>query len=349
MSETNNTAAKPVLLRRRCLRSHHAASSCRACVDACREEALFISDSQVGKRDTACVGCGACVASCPTQAWIPVLTDVLARKACLREGENSREVVLSCRQTSSKSKSTVSCLQQIEPEFLLKLVKDGAESLVFRTGGCAKCVRFNRKSCVSDLIEKARGLVEPFDKVEFKVVEEEPEVNLGRRFLFGRIFHENDPQKQAEDDGNRLAEYANEPWKVVPQKRQWLAAFANGQPDGKDKSALLGLWKVPSVDAKSCNGCSMCVPSCPTGALSLKRNGEDLVFSLKPVSCIGCGVCKDLCFANAISLKPVESAEVLRRKEPEELFRRGINRDLFNSTFESKTREIFKGVPIYST
>lgn len=51
------------------------------------------------------------------------------------------------------------------------------------------------------------------------------------------------------------------------------------------------------VDASSCTGCGVCLPSCPYGALLLDDEGPARV---QPVLCDGCGACLQACPEGAI-------------------------------------------------
>ena len=59
----------------------------------------------------------------------------------------------------------------------------------------------------------------------------------------------------------------------------------------------LGL--IAYIEAEKCNGCSRCLPACPTAAIALVDN----VAQVDTAKCTGCGQCVVECQNNAISLK----------------------------------------------
>lgn len=64
----------------------------------------------------------------------------------------------------------------------------------------------------------------------------------------------------------------------------------------------LGNQPIPIIDLQRCNGCGLCVPTCPTKALDL-RNGKAVVSN--PQACDYRGMCEAVCPAHAIS-RPFE-------------------------------------------
>lgn len=61
--------AKLTFEKNRCVRTLFPKSSCRRCVEACREEAIFLNNGTIGLENIKCTVCGACVSSCPTEAF----------------------------------------------------------------------------------------------------------------------------------------------------------------------------------------------------------------------------------------------------------------------------------------
>ncbi len=55
--------------------------------------------------------------------------------------------------------------------------------------------------------------------------------------------------------------------------------------------------KIFKVDAPKCVGCKLCVPVCPTKAITMK--GTKAV--IDPEKCVGCGLCEPKCPVKAIS------------------------------------------------
>jgi len=61
-------------------------------------------------------------------------------------------------------------------------------------------------------------------------------------------------------------------------------------------------WPVPLIDPTRCNGCSLCVRACPTGALAMS-GGVAVV--ARPEVCNYTGLCEMICPTGAIQ-RPFE-------------------------------------------
>ncbi|MFW6324973.1 MAG: 4Fe-4S binding protein [Desulfovibrionales bacterium] len=72
---------------------------------------------------------------------------------------------------------------------------------------------------------------------------------------------------------------------------------------------------VVHIDRKRCDGCALCIDTCPTQALRVIANRErpgKRVVSVTPKLCEGCGVCQATCPKEAIFI-PGLSPEDLKR------------------------------------
>ncbi len=56
---------------------------------------------------------------------------------------------------------------------------------------------------------------------------------------------------------------------------------------------------IACVETKKCDGCSLCLPECPTSAIALVDN----IAQIDTTKCTGCGQCVAICPCDAISLK----------------------------------------------
>lgn len=66
------------------------------------------------------------------------------------------------------------------------------------------------------------------------------------------------------------------------------------------------LWLKPSVDAKKCVSCGLCLQECPTGVMEFapvpNNNGDTVAQLGDPKNCIGCSFCQIICPVEAISM-----------------------------------------------
>jgi ferredoxin len=56
---------------------------------------------------------------------------------------------------------------------------------------------------------------------------------------------------------------------------------------------------VPQIDQNRCNGCGLCLDTCPTQALG-QRDGK--AYLLDPAACTYCTACEEICPESAIAL-----------------------------------------------
>lgn len=66
---------------------------------------------------------------------------------------------------------------------------------------------------------------------------------------------------------------------------------------------------VPCINLDVCNGCMLCVESCPEYALSMIKvtRTYSVAALMHPESCLGCGHCYKSC--------PVRAIELIKRKD----------------------------------
>ena len=56
---------------------------------------------------------------------------------------------------------------------------------------------------------------------------------------------------------------------------------------------------LPQINLELCNGCEVCVSTCPSEAVAL-IDGQPII--VHPEDCVYCGDCEELCPQDAISL-----------------------------------------------
>ncbi|MDD5692150.1 MAG: 4Fe-4S binding protein [Candidatus Omnitrophica bacterium] len=80
--------------------------------------------------------------------------------------------------------------------------------------------------------------------------------------------------------------------------------------------------KIITIDEKKCNGCSLCIPNCPEGAIQIIDNKARLVSDL---FCDGLGACLGHCPQEAISIEEREAEEYSESKVMENIVKQGKN------------------------
>ena len=80
--------------------------------------------------------------------------------------------------------------------------------------------------------------------------------------------------------------------------------------------------EMPVIDREKCNGCGLCIPNCPEGALQIIDGKVRLVSDLY---CDGLGACLGHCPEGAITIEEREAQIYDERKVMENIVRQGRN------------------------
>lgn len=80
--------------------------------------------------------------------------------------------------------------------------------------------------------------------------------------------------------------------------------------------------KIIKIDEEKCNGCGVCIPNCPEGALQIIDGKARLVSEL---FCDGLGACIGNCPQGAISIEEREAQEYDEKKAMENIIKKGTN------------------------
>lgn len=80
--------------------------------------------------------------------------------------------------------------------------------------------------------------------------------------------------------------------------------------------------KIITIDQEKCNGCGLCIPNCPEGALQMIDNKARLVSDL---FCDGLGACIGNCPQNAITIEEREAEPYNESKVMENIVKQGEN------------------------
>lgn len=337
----NQAVAAPVTVdASRCVAMRHRAATCRACVDACSEQAIRFDAGTVVVDGLVCNGCLGCVSACPTEAVAVVGQDdqrvsVSADVAL----ENAGGVaVFACHRAIDRANIdlsavvTVPCLASLGESLLCEQASRGAYRIVLVDGGCADCPRGAcsaqidvTAACADALLSlcDAGVSVERLDAFPPEVLgETEPGYDASRRFLFTQagslvgnaVLNAVDAQVGAvsQDQEAHGAWDPTQTFAIDKRMRLLDALDTMGVP--AESSVAVRSFHTLEVDAEQCTGCGVCAMFCPTGALSFDGNTGALEWSA--AECSGCSLCKDVCAKRAISLKPGVSCQELFDFEP---------------------------------
>src|SRR3989338_4208191 len=80
--------------------------------------------------------------------------------------------------------------------------------------------------------------------------------------------------------------------------------------------------KIINIDAKKCNGCGLCIPNCPEGAMQIIDGKARLVSDL---FCDGLGACLGHCPQGAITIEEREAEQYDEKKVMENIVKQGKN------------------------
>lgn len=306
-----------------CISVQRPGGPCHACADACPASVIAISERQVTIETAECIGCGRCVAACPTEA-ISVAGFALA---------DGGEVRLECVRAPSRGASgdvqTVACLGGLTSEQLRRAVADGQHVTIVDRGWCGSCL------VAQDPAPWRHALAAV--TTELTILERDGRTagrNAPARLGSIRVEQSALPFDEARPPPSRrnasseavsrrqLFRRAVEPMAAGPPRL--TATASRGTPVGRVRTTaqerrqqqLARLWAGLALPASlfptasvapSCCDNQICARACPTASLQVVGGdgGETLEFDA--VLCLHCGACEAAC--------PTASIEIHRRAE----------------------------------
>ena len=152
-----------------CVAVRNRNSSCSKCADVCLAQAITVSKHELTINAGACVGCGACVAACPTAALVsldPMDEDLAVAIAHAVQQTGTGTAVIACARMASRQLgdlekfATVPCLGRVGEALLVALASHGVGDIVLVDGTCSTC-KYGRVSPEVDVaVENAIDLLE---------------------------------------------------------------------------------------------------------------------------------------------------------------------------------------------
>lgn len=299
----------------RCVRALSVNSICTICADGCPTTAISLSGRLPSINQASCVGCGGCVATCPTEAlglddFSP--TDFFFSFAA-EEGN-----LVSCQKN-------IPCLAALSAEHMIALcgLKKG---IVLDTGHCGGCDIGSR---VLDTLEKTLDNVEYLleaaesawrvecSQIGYRDPASGEEEHKDRRDFF-KTFHlrgiaqvRNDFEKEVLSTTDEFVDYAIDSThtqelrmkKITDRRKLFYTALKRADKPSVyhvvDGSKIT-FTSQKLMDETKCTACEMCYRVCPTGALSSDIRSSKIDFD--PFLCVKCHLCHDVCEPDAITL-----------------------------------------------
>ncbi|MDO4291545.1 MAG: 4Fe-4S binding protein [Eggerthellaceae bacterium] len=155
-----------------CVAVRNRNASCRKCADVCQANAITIAKNELTIDAGACVGCGACVAVCPTAALVsldPMDEDLAVAVAAAVRETGTGTAVLACARMAARQEgdpdkyASVPCLGRVGEQLLVSLAAHGVEDVVLVDGVCSTCKYGHVSPAVDATVDAAADLLETVD------------------------------------------------------------------------------------------------------------------------------------------------------------------------------------------
>jgi len=279
----------------RCVHAHIETASCKACVDACPENAWILDDESLGLNTNACDGCGLCVPACTEGA----ITQT--RDCTIREENKQKVLLLGCEHTGL-DESNCKCIHAVSYNDLLSLYRDGLHQIYTAVGDCAQCTRgknehlSRRLGNINKMLSQQEMLPMQYKELPatrwqqlWKTPEKSaPGPEMSRRTFFRSALKQTVDIVLHQSSFDNTGEFTP-PGKILPATQEI-----------QDKGQVYPA--VPQINPVKCNGCNACIRSCPHDALQLKQEESLSSYQINASACTGCNICVDICDQDAIQV-----------------------------------------------
>ena len=344
--------AKLTFEKNRCVRTLFPKSSCRRCVDACREKAIFLNNESIGLEDSKCTACGACISSCPTEAFgfakHPLYSALFQLKKLMEENQEHQSTDLSAffacsKVLQTKERVSIGCLGGMSPAlFVLAQLTTDAKVIVY-CGNCRNCESNNEGDPAKSMAQKISRLSDILKiQPNIEIVETASEAleNLKRRKIFRKISNELlEKSEIASLKGN-----APKIEKVFPMldREMFIDCIKLIRKKKPEYEIPEKIFPLPVVHKNTCNGCNICVLLCPSGCLTSREKDGQFKLLADPLRCVDCKRCVEACPEHTLDMRKISGLSQILADDVQILLaevQKTIEEDA--AAFGARTREIF--------
>ncbi len=296
-----------------CVAVRNRNASCRRCVEVCIANAITVGANELKVDHGACVGCGACVAVCPTEALIPLNPPEaeLAQSIAQASVQAETMAVFACARMAARNLgdpdkyALVPCLGRIDVALLAALASHGFDDIVLVDGTCATCKYGAVDPVIDATVDTACTLLESQDSTAIITRSNEfpPEVldEAGKAVGRARRGFITDAASQAREAAMVAAQ------KTIAQKLG--ATSDDGVKTLRQRLGVKGTGSKPQFTPPRHQ-------SILDDLFAIRERAEESVLetsltqrlfgtvSIDPKNCVGCGMCVMFCPTGALRYGP---------------------------------------------
>ncbi len=277
------------------------ARACRLCIEACPHQAI----NENWKVDPGeCTECGACMAVCPSEAFVDRKLDKLHDYLVTAD-----PVVLNCPQAVLRG-FEIACLGILNRDlWSILIILAGSKPVSILTGNCAECP--DKQACTIS--------VQTFKVLHAEWSEHSP-VQIVVSPDSGEELPSESPlsEQEVSTSKNSLRDVLGSLRRnSLESVERFLPSMMPATTSGLNQSTIRN-WLVEALHsspevvvpfltlavAENCTNCGVCVVICPETALEKQEKDGKIALLLEPWKCVQCNRCVEICIPKALSIKP---------------------------------------------